>query len=79
MALVIVLVISHILFIAGCYLFPSGITVVVKGLAHAKEIIHKSALLGPIHDPGWTMHDFLTVGVTGLETGIILTRDALRG
>lgn len=77
MALVIVLVISHILFIAGCYLFPSGITVVVKGSAHAKEIIHKSALLGPIHDPGWTMHD--TVGVTGLETGIILTRDALKG
>ncbi len=47
MALVIVLIISHILFIAGCYLFASGITVVVKGSAHGERNPRKSALLGP--------------------------------
>jgi hypothetical protein len=39
MVLVIVLVVSHILFIGGCYLFASGIHLVVKGSTHAKEIL----------------------------------------
>jgi hypothetical protein len=39
MVLVITLIISHILFIVGCYLFARGINLVVKGSARAKEIL----------------------------------------
>lgn len=39
MALVIVLVISHILFIGGCYLVASGISRVAKGSALAKDVL----------------------------------------
>ena len=39
MVLVIALIISHILFIVGCYLFARGINLVVKGSARAKEIL----------------------------------------
>jgi len=39
MALVVVLIISHILLIGGCYFFASGINRIVKGSAHAKEVL----------------------------------------
>ena len=39
MVLVIALIISHILFIVGCYLFARGINLVVKGSARATEIL----------------------------------------
>jgi hypothetical protein len=39
MVLVITLIISHILFIVGCYLFARGINLVVKSSARAKEIL----------------------------------------
>ncbi len=39
MALVIVLVISHILFIGGLYLFASGVSQTVKGEARAREVL----------------------------------------
>jgi uncharacterized membrane protein len=39
MVLVIVLVLSHVLFIGGCYFLAAGINTVVKGHAPAKEIL----------------------------------------
>ena len=39
MVLVTVLIVSHVLFIGGCYLLAARINVVVKGRAHAKEIL----------------------------------------
>ena len=39
MLLVIVLIISHILFIGGCYLFVRGTILAVKGSAQAREVL----------------------------------------
>ena len=39
MALVIVLVVSHALFVGGCYLLARGVNLVVKGSAQAREVL----------------------------------------
>ena len=39
MALVVVLIVCHVLFIGGCYLLASGISAVVRGRAHLKEVV----------------------------------------
>jgi uncharacterized membrane protein len=46
MLLVIVLIVSHGLFIGGCYLLAAGINMVVKGRAHAKEILTRPLFWG---------------------------------
>jgi hypothetical protein len=46
MALATVLVISHGLLIAGCHLFASGITVLVKGTARAKDVLRSPLFWG---------------------------------
>jgi uncharacterized membrane protein len=39
MALVIVLIVSHGLLIGGCYFLASGVNMVAKGRARAKEVL----------------------------------------
>jgi len=46
MVLIIVLIISHVLFIGGAYLLASGIHRLVKGPALAKEILKSSLFWG---------------------------------
>ena len=46
MTLVIVLVVVHILFISGCYLFAFGVNLVVKGLETAKEVVRNPLFSG---------------------------------
>lgn len=46
MVLVIVLIISHVLFIGGAYLFASGINRLVKGSATAKGVLKSPLFWG---------------------------------
>ena len=39
MLLITIIILSHILFIGGCYLVASGITVAIRGSASAKQIL----------------------------------------
>ena len=78
MLLVIVLILSHALFIGGCYLLAAGIHTVIKGRAHAKEVLTSPLCWGLFMIMGGIMNDFLTVGAARLETGIILRRDGLQ-
>jgi len=46
MVLVIVLIVSHVLLIGGCYLLASGISTVVKGRARPKEVLRSPLFWG---------------------------------
>jgi len=71
MGLILALVISHILFVAGCYLFTAGLMQTLKGSASTRIILTSPIFWGILMVLGGDVHDIVSLGFAPSERSVV--------